>query len=397
MTIEIRPIQEKDLEDYLRIQQKAYPTYYQGSQSEIEKMIPKMKDRMTADDLFFYGAFINQKLVGGMLYLTFKMNFHGQVIDVHGIGSVAVDLLHKKKGIAKTLVLYALDRAKKDQVEIFSLYPFRPDFYENFGFGFGSKLFEYQIDPGDFNMIGDLSSLTDQVSKEDIAAFYDEQWPQVHGMKKKSTLDLSVLKANKIIAYKEENKILGYMYYKQEKAGGQAGLDQKIVVEEMIYATPKALQAFSTFFRVQKDQVDYIQIYTYDENFHQLLNNYSYATRPCLMPYVSHKTSEVGVGLMWRVMDASQVLGLIQDRTTYRIIFNLLHPSGEEETVTINPDYDKTLELGMKLSTFSSWVMGNISLNDLHTYGKLTCDQADLLKKLDHEFNFDSPRCYAHF
>lgn len=397
MSIKIKRITKNEMKAYIKIQQQAYPTYYQGNDAEVEKMLPGMNKRLLEEDLFFYGAFIDDVLVGEMLYLKFKMNFHGELIDVHGIGSVAVSLLHKKKGIAKALVLFALDTAEKEKIPMFSLYPFRPDFYENFGFGFGSKLYEYQIKPQDFNKIGNLKYLTENVSKEEINAFYESQLLSTHGRKRKSSLDLSVLNNSKVIVYKEDDVIYGYMYYKQEKQLNSTSDNQKIVVEEMIYSHVKALHSFSTFFSVQQDQVDFIQLFTYDENFHHLLNNYSYASGPKLMPYVSHKTCEVGVGLMWRSINIEKLLQLISKKTTFNVKFQIREPEGFVHGYSINHRSEPSIELSLSLSSFSSWIMGNISLKDLYTYGKLEVDHAELLQSLDYEFNFDSPKCLAHF
>ena len=44
-----------------------------------------------------------------MRLLDFKLNYHGQMLAASGVGMVAVDLLQKKKGLAKDLINYYLD------------------------------------------------------------------------------------------------------------------------------------------------------------------------------------------------------------------------------------------------------------------------------------------------
>lgn len=397
MGLEIKLLQKEDVSDYIRLQQQAYPTFYQGTDDEIKRIQPILEERLNAEDLEFYGAYEDGSLVACLLYLKFQMNFHGHMIPVHGIGSVAVSLLHKKKGLAKNLILYTLDHARKMKVPMFSLYPFRPDFYERFGFGFGTKLYEYHIKPEHFINHGHLNHLSGHVSPEEINDFYEKSVPKVHGRKLKSTLDKKSLKGSKIIAYKENNEIKGYFTYRQQKIEGQTFMSQKMVVEEMVYDHPRVLGAFSSFFHVQKDQVNFIELYTFEDNFYQFLNNYDYGLQPKIMPYVSHKGAEVGVGLMWQALDIPFLLELIANRCHHKINFLIQSPKGEISNYTLNKNNHTQVNLEMNLASFSSWLMGCVSLYDLYSYQKLKTDREDLLDQLDHDFDFKKPMCLAKF
>lgn len=115
------------------------------------------------------------------------------------------------------------------------------------------------------------------------------------------------------------------------------------------------------------------------------------------MPYVSHKTAEVGVGLMWQALDINFLLDLIKDRCGHKVNFIIQSPQGQVSEYTLNPSFNSQVNLEMNLATFSSWLMGCISLMDLYDYHKLKTDQPGLLDQLDHEFHLKKPMCLARF
>jgi predicted acetyltransferase len=95
----------------------------------------------------YYGVFRQGQLAGGMRLHDFRMNLRGARIRAGGVGLVAVHLLHKKEHVAREMVEFFLRNCRERGMPLALLYPFRPDFYRQMGFGYGTKLNRYRFSP----------------------------------------------------------------------------------------------------------------------------------------------------------------------------------------------------------------------------------------------------------
>src|SRR6056297_2104074 len=100
--MEIRKIVETDLKDFYRIQRNAYPAFGINNFEDFKKKT--LKTQTEDPKVNNYGIFEANNLVGGMKLHDFEMNYFGQKFTAGGIGGIAVDLLHKKEKICKTLM-----------------------------------------------------------------------------------------------------------------------------------------------------------------------------------------------------------------------------------------------------------------------------------------------------
>ena len=62
-------------------------------------------------------------------------------------------------------------------------------------------------------------------------------------------------------------------WLRQRAIDPQHFLLQKLFVHEMITTTPQSLQALNSFFAMQRDQVDYIELVSFDPMFHFVLSD----------------------------------------------------------------------------------------------------------------------------
>ena len=395
--IVIKKLEKKHIKDYIRLQQEAYPAVYQGNEEEIDRMVPVIEYLMTKEDLTYYGAFCSGNLAGAMIHVVFKMNFHGVLVRVDGIGSVAVSLLDKKKSVAKELIFYILNHSKLEGAKLFTLYPFNPAFYKNFGFGYGAPLYHYQIPPSHFSDKGNRSLLTVDVTQEEILKFYNDNSREVNGTKHKSSLDIRVLNRSKILAAKMDNKVIGYLLYKQEKLQNGNFLDQRMTVEELVYNSPLALQAFFSFFRSQADQINYIDFYSFDSHLHHALGDLVYYSDHQIMPFVAHKTAEVGVGIMWQALNPEYLLTHIFKDQALNCRFDIISASGDVQSVSIGFASEDQIDIQMDIQSFSSWSIGAVKLAQLYDYGKIKTAHPESLGAIDLVLNLKSPICHAHF
>ena len=182
-----------------RISQTAYPGVKKVDEDTHDKIVEFLEEYESAHDMTYIGAYIDEKLVGGMRFYTFEMNFHGEFISASGIGSVAVDLLHKKQHVAQALIQFASERSKELSIPLITLYPFKPSFYHNFGYGYGVPLYNYKIAPADFKdfKIREGLSYLDGFRFESLEDCYNEYVKSNHGMMYKSTIDKYKIESTK--------------------------------------------------------------------------------------------------------------------------------------------------------------------------------------------------------
>lgn len=413
MDIYIKQIAEEDYPAFAKISLRAYPTAYKASKTALQDIIKGLKDHESAYDMTYIGAYIDDQLVGGMRYYTFEMNFHGTMISAAGIGSVAVDLLHKKQHVAQKLIDFADQRSKDLAIPLMTLYPFRPSFYKSFGYGYGSPLHHYKLAPANFHdfKVHEGLSYLDEVDFAPIESCYMTYVNNHHGMMHKSTNDLrriEKLEDCHLVVYKEDGQITGYMIFKQTGITEMNFLRQTIFISEMIYNTTEALKAFSTFLHRQKDQVEYIELHTFDNRFYQLLDNVEYTPDTQVLPLISHRMHDTCLGMMYKVLDPAELIEWVEDRVNENLVFNITspghkafsHESGNNqdiETFEINPGSTSPIEIDMDLAVFSSWIMGAVGLESLYFKGLVQCTQADKLAHLDRSFYLDAPECHNTF
>lgn len=248
-------------------------------------------------------------------------------------------------------------------------------------------------------------SYLEENSFDPLESCYNKYVENTHGMMYKSTIDksrISKLPKGRILTFTENSQITGYMIFTQEKISNSNVLRQKIDISEMVYNTPKALQAFSSFLHTQKDQVECVELHTFDPRFYQMLCDIAFVNDRVQFPLISHKLNNTSLGMMYMALDPAELIEWVEDRVEENIVFNIIDPKNSEgeqgvESFEINPGYLERFELDFSLQSFTSWIMGAVSLEELYMYGNLTCAIPSKLKVLDRKFNLDSPQCLNTF
>lgn len=403
MDIIIRKIEEEHFEEMVQIQQSAYAGSYEGTIDERERMKKIFKELLQNEDIEAYGAYKKNMLLGCVLYYTFETNFHGNMIKTAGIGSLAVDLLHKKEKVAQHLIKHSFEISKNNNIDLYNLYPFSTGFYRNFGFGFGTPMDTYCVAPQDFKEFSNKYIL-EYGTKEDLEEmfnFHDSVAEYTNGMSKKTSGDkrrFNEMKKSRILLAKQQDNIIGYIVYSQESLSKINNQSQKLYVHEMIYSKRDALLAFSTFFHGQKDQIDYIELATFDSGFYHIIGNVNYVPEPKSLDIISLKVADKALGLMHYALNPESLLKYIEGKTDESICFNIINPKNIVTTpYYINKDKNAHIQISLKINEFSSWIVGASTLNELFEHGRLEIDREDLIKKLDYQFDFVKPKSYTRF
>ncbi|MEI7771497.1 MAG: GNAT family N-acetyltransferase, partial [Chloroflexales bacterium] len=147
MSTEIRPLADDEIISFAQIALGAYPSISARPEDVAERMRAEQAENPTTR---LYGCFRDADLLGGMRHHDFTMLFHGSPVPVGGVAMVAVDLLHKKEHVARDLIRHYLRHYRAAGAPVAALYPFRPDFYRQMGFGYGARLSHYRVGPDSF-------------------------------------------------------------------------------------------------------------------------------------------------------------------------------------------------------------------------------------------------------
>ena len=154
------------------------------------------------------------ELRGIAIYYDFRMKLLSTIIPIGGIGSVAVDILHKKKKVARDLMQHFINEYRQNGITLLTLYPFSPDFYRKMGFGYGAKKSQYRVRPSDLPTAqsGHQVVLIEEDEAEAFAQCYHKALANSNGLFERSGWTMTRLFDDpnlQIAAYKNGNKISG--------------------------------------------------------------------------------------------------------------------------------------------------------------------------------------------
>ena len=398
--MEIKIIPKEDYKKMSQIEQSAYASSFKGTKDEIKILSDIFTDLTDNGEIRAIGAYDGETMLGCVLYYEFQTNFHHEMIRTAGIGSLAVDLLHKKKHVAHALINHSFELARQERADLYYLYPFSTNFYRNFGFGYGSPMYTYCIAPKDFVDKGDKSILSygSESDYEAVFELHDTLAKNTQGMSMKTYGDkrrIREMKMGKLVLAKDKEELIGYLIYTQKGLSESNDQSQKMVIAEMFYNNSKALNAFGSFFSSQKDQMDYIQIATHDGHFQQLLNNTCFVPDPKTMEIISLKVADKSLGLMPYALEPQNLLDRLNVELSHQLSFTIKHPRSEDKTAVIGRGDEITIIV--KINEFSSWITGVISLKELYEFGQLETNHPELLRNIDQQLYFESPKSFARF
>ncbi|MBI9013044.1 MAG: GNAT family N-acetyltransferase [Clostridiales bacterium] len=398
--MEIKIIPKEDYNKMSQIQQAAYASSFKGTKDEIKILSDIFSDFTDNGDIRAIGAYDGETMLGCVLYYDFQTNFHQEIITTAGIGSLAVDLLHKKKHVAHALINHSFELARQEGSDLYYLYPFSTKFYRNFGFGYGSPMYTYCVAPKDFVDKGDKSILSygSESDYEKVFELHDTLAKNTQGMSMKTYGDkrrIREMKMGKLVLAKDKEELIGYLIYTQKGLSESNNQSQKMVIAEMFYSNSKALNAFGSFFNSQKDQMDYIQIATHDGQFQQLLNNTCFVPEPKTMDIISLKVADKSLGLMPYALEPQNLLNRLKVELSHQLSFTIKHPRSENKTAVVGQG--DPISITLTINEFSSWITGVITLKELFDLGQLKSDHPELLRKIDQQMYFESPKSLTRF
>jgi predicted acetyltransferase len=305
MPTEIRRLAPDELEQYVSIARPAYPGIAMAPEDLVERL--RRTEGGQNPTISSWGAFRDGALLGVMRCFDFTMSCHGELIPVGGVGFVAVDLLHKKEHVARDMIAAYLRHYREAGAPLAALYPFRPDFYRQMGFGYGARLNAYNLRTAAFPR-GEKTHLRHltRADAEAILACHNRYVARTHGLfVRGEALMGRILESpeRRVVGYLEGDAVQGYLIY-QFQRGARSFIDNSLEVVELAAEHPAALRELLAFIQSQADQVQRVIWNTHDDQVHHLVADPRNGSENLLVP-VSHETNAQGVGIMYRLLDTA--------------------------------------------------------------------------------------------
>ncbi len=415
---EIRRLTEADFDDFMAIVANAYPNWELAAEEArrpvTERLLRSHNEDPTSN---FYGLFREGRLLGGMRLLDFRMNMLGCTIGAAGVGLVAVDLLHKKEKVARDMVRRFLRYCRERGATIASLYPFRPDFYKQMGFGYGPQMYRYRVRPAALPK-GPSKARVRYLTADDkqaLADCYHRVQKRTHGLNEKTQWELDALFRNpetRLVGCWDGDALRAYMVFSFRQISEDSFIAQEMHVRQLVYETREALSELLTFLHSQADQVSRIVFTTQDEHFHHLFSDPLDGSDVIMTP-LAHQIGTVGLGIMYRVTDVPGLFRALEGRDfggqTCRLklaVRDSFLPENDGSTVVdfqggrarLVDGGDSDVEVRLDASEFSSLVTCVVPFTALYRYGLADITDAALLDTVNRIFAVEAkPMCLTDF
>ena len=388
---EIRKVEGNEIKRFVELLANAYPTRVANTPDNMAMTGFQLLERLACDaGQSVRGLYREGEMVGGMIIYDFLLTYRQNRLLIGGVGSVAVDLLHKKEKICREMISFFLEQARQKHQPLVALYSFRPDFYKKLGFGFGAKQSEYHILPQSLPEGGAKKCRFMKAEDlEELTACYNQSAARRHGMLARSQSAFEILLRNcaeRVVGYDAGEGLKGFVRFQFRQRPENHFLRYDLIVEELIYQNSEALQGLLAFLRSQSDQVQRILFYTQEDGFYHLLSDPRDASDN-LMENLAHYGTREGVGIMYRVSDAAQFFRAMRQQSfggqNCRLKLSLKDdflPKNEAplwlEFKNGYPSFtaqdEEEVELKVGVAEFASLLIGAVDFRTLQRYGLAT-------------------------
>ena len=400
---------ENNLKQMADIQTNAYPSFSMNFEEYI-------KTEHEKPNVKFYSVEKDDKMVGSFNIWDFEMNMRGSMVKAGGIGSIAVDLAHKKEKVCKEMMINFFENLKEKKSNVALLYAFNTAFYHKMGFGFGTLLHQFKIKPDDLPG-GRSKAFIRRLSENDSAEltkFYNSKVDSTHGLIKKYEDEFTKLLKNpkaRIFAY-VDGGVKGYIIFTFKQGSQESHLVNDIIVREMLFDSPEVFAEIMAFLKSQSDQIRYIVLNMFDEGFINTIADPRNHTERILFS-IYQEVCQTGLGFMYRICDVEGFFADIKEckfgdlnlRVKVNVSdtfisennkpFLLEFTNGKCKIIT---DTQADVELNIGIAEFSSLMMGCTNLKLLVKYGKAVISDDNYLDVLSRSLGVDEkPVCLTHF
>ncbi len=401
-----------------RLYADAYPIVKATSAEELAAMAQRLRTQAQAA-LPAVREVVAERggaLVAAMRLFDYTMNVRGTDALAGGVGSVAVDLAHKRQGVARALIRWYLDHYRERGAAFAILHPFRPDFYRKLGFGYGTPMHRYRFAPATLRTDGARGTVRvlGPADLDAVLACTERLRPHVNGLMAKHRHIMAYVLDNAELRYagvEDDSGVLrGYMQT-------SVALDEEhhnrnvLVVRDVHAEDAAAFAALLRYLRSQQDQFERIAIESQDEALFLAASDPRDGSDLAVAPPAAHRVAETGLGIMYRVLDMERAFAHLPAADapfTLRLdVEDAFHPATNgtwafrfglhgAPALADAATFDATLRIG--IADLSSLVVGSLDLRALVRHRLATLEPASLLPRAARAFAVDQrPICNARF
>ena len=413
----IRPLHESEFDALVDIMATAYPSMKLVTPEDKQKTKERFLTTNQDSTINFYGLFRDDKLVGAMRLHDFTMQLFETRTLIGGVGMVGTHFLHKKEKVAKELIGYFHQHYRGRGATITALYPFRPDFYNQMGYGYGGKLWQYRFSPASLLAGADKSHIDylNPDDKEALLACFDRYMSRTHGLMAKAAFEVRRLLENpamRIVGYREGEQILGYLAFTFQPVPNGNFLQNDVQIEELVYDSPLVLAELLAFLRSQADQIGTVIYTSPDPNWHFLLSDPRNGSGR-ILPSVCHENATQGLGAMVRIIHARRFFTSLPDHDfggqTVRLNLSLRDtflPENDGAFIvgfdrgraTLEQDDRSDVTVRLDIANFSSLALGAITFRELMNYGLAEISHPEYISTVHRLFYSEQqPVCLSLF
>jgi predicted acetyltransferase len=416
---EIRPVGpgDRDFPQAMALMLEAYASFFDRPPDLIEEIERLRRTVAEMPTLYWAGGYRNGRLAGVMRLHDFEMRVRGTNVLAGGVGGVAVSLEHKRRGVARDLIVGYTSFYRERGAPFALLHPFRTDFYHDFGFGYGAKMDRYSFALQALPATGRRERVRVLSGAGDVAAMtecYGRVQAVTNGLLVKDLHAMRRFLADKTMltfGYVEEGTLRGYVAFAVDPAASGVMNRNEITVRELLYETPAALAALLSFLRSQSDQFSRVNLPTQEPAFHFASADPRDGSDRTLAAPAYHSVNGQGLGIMYRVLDvggmfaalSGERFGTLSGVVRFTIGDDIFAENNGSHTYRFSDgsaekaDAAPDVEVRLQIADFSSLIMGSVALRSLVLFGRAALSDESWLGRLDGAFATAAPRCMTRF
>ena len=409
----VRKIEKEEVKTWLKIAETSYPSMELSKEKNMQDLENYISEAFELTDRGFYALYDDDQMAGSMILYDYTGHYYGQEIHYKGVGMVAVDFLKKKQKIAKDMIDWYLEDAKTNGFDMAILHSFRPDFYKNMGFGFGTKVHHYSISPAQlkrFEVVGECFRVN-QSHENELTEFFTALYWKQHGMIRKGQNEIKrMLNAPGIYitGFKQNGKMTGLTVYQYHF--DQMNHQKTDLTSTLMALNSEGLKGLLNFYRSQSDQIRKIKIQSQNEQLYYLLDDPRHTDLEIIQMPAYHLISHMGLGMLYKSLNHQKLLSLHPvKKATVSIMLEIKDsfPANQQSqfvaewkdgqlTFKDNADYD--VRICLNVAEFSSWMMNAVDLNTLFELGLAEVSPAERCQELNEMFYWhQKPVCDTRF
>jgi predicted N-acetyltransferase YhbS len=356
------------------------------------------------------------ELAGTMRLHDYDMNVRGRDALTGGLGSVAVSLAHKRRGVARAMIAWYLDHNRERGAPFAILHPFRLDFYRAHGFGYGTPVHRYRFAPATLRADG-ARGATRFLGPGDVDALIacDERVrPSVNGLirRHRAVVERALNDpALRYIAVEDAGAVRAFMQTTAvPRPDDMLRNRDELLVRDLTYEDYAYRAALLGYLRSQQDQFARVVIESQDDALYLASDDPRDGFDEAVAPPAAHRVAATGLGVMYRIVDVERAFAYVPAAAapfSLRVVVDdpSFAPTRGDWTFRFGPDGaprlgarapDTTLSIG--IADLSSVVVGSLRLRDVVRNQLATLEPYTMLDAVDVAFRAPMPpHCTTRF